>query len=121
MFSLSAAAAEQIRLAAAQSEAADLALRVAARRLADGDVEFGMGFDEPREGDMPLQAHGVNLLIGAPSQALLDDTLLDYVELEPGTFGFVFQASATEPAQNGGSACRSGGCGSCGSSSGRSC
>lgn len=116
MFSLTPAAADQIQLAARQSGAIDVALRVAARRDADGSVEFGMGFDEPREGDMPLQMQGVDLLIAPPSQALLEGTLLDFVELEPGEFGFVFLPQA-EGAPRGGCSGQ-GGCSSCGGGSG---
>ncbi|MBP6337026.1 MAG: hypothetical protein KA375_05490 [Vitreoscilla sp.] len=123
MFSLTAAAADQIQLAARQSDAMALALRVAARRESDGSVEFGMGFDEPREGDMPLQMQGVDVLIGAPSQPLLANTLLDFVEIEPGEFGFVFMPQPADAPRAGG--CGSGksagktggGCGSCGGGS----
>jgi iron-sulfur cluster assembly protein len=118
MFSLTPAAADQIQLAARQSGAIDAALRVAARREADGSLEFGMGFDEPREGDMPLQMQGVDLLIAPPSQPFLDNTVLDFVELEPGEFGFVFMPQEPAPSGGGCGSGKSGGCGSCG---GRSC
>lgn len=115
MFSLTSAAADQIQLAARRSGAIDVALRVAARREADGSLEFGMGFDEPREGDLPLQMEGVDVLISPPSQPLLDSTVLDFVELEPGEFGFVFLPQAPAPRTAGGcGGGRAGGCGSCG-------
>ena len=38
-------------------------------QVADGSVEYGMGFDEPREGDMPLQLRGVDVLIAPPQPA----------------------------------------------------
>jgi len=113
MLTLTPEAASQIREAAARSGAADAALRVAARRETDGSIVYGMGFDEPREGDMPLEVEGVQLLIAPPSQALLQMTRLDFVELEPGQFNFIFIAgdAPDEPARNG---CGSGGCTSCG-------
>lgn len=114
MFSLTSAAADQIQLAARQSGAIDVALRVAARREADGSLEFGMGFDEPREGDTPLQMEGVDVLIAPPSLPLLEDTLLDFVELEPGEFGFVFLPQAPAPRAAGGCGGRAGGCSTCG-------
>lgn len=119
MFCLTSAAADQIQLAARHSDAINLALRVAARREADGSVEFGMGFDEPREGDMPLQMEGIDVLIGAPSQPLLANTLLDFVEIEPGEFGFVFMPQPADAPRAGGcgSGKSSGGCGSCGGGS----
>lgn len=114
MFMLSPAASAEIRAAASRSEADGLALRVAARVEADGSLRFGMGFDEPREGDLPLEIDGVALLIGKPSQELLDDAMLDFVEMEPGRHGFVCvpqPEEQTPPAKKG---CGSGGCGSCG-------
>ena len=77
MLTLTASAATQIRKAAADSGASELALRVAARREADGSIAYGMGFDELREGDMPLEVEGIPLLIAAPSQPLLLG--IDYV------------------------------------------
>ena len=112
-FTLTPQAAARIRQSAADAADADWALRVAARRDDDGALQYGMGFDEQREGDMPLELEGVRLLIGPPSQALLQGTQLDYVELEPGRFDFVFipdgAVAAPPPA-----GCGSGGCSSCG-------
>lgn len=117
MFTLSSAAATEIRAATARSGAEGLALRVAARLEPDGSLAFGMGFDEAREGDMPLEIEGVPLLIAQPSQALLDDAMLDYVEVAPGRLDFVCVAQTPEdevadPAPAGG--CGSGGCNRCG-------
>jgi iron-sulfur cluster assembly protein len=113
MFTLTSQAASQIRESAARSGATEAALRVAARLESDGSIVYGMGFDEPREGDMPLEVEGIQLLIAPPSQALLQTTRLDFVELEPGSFSFIFIAGepADEPARSG---CGSGGCSSCG-------
>ncbi len=112
MLSLTPSAAQQIVRAAADAGSADWALRVAARRESDGSITYGMGFDEPREGDMPLQIQGVNLVIAPPSQPMLEDIVLDFVELEPGQFNFVFvpESDATDkPAKasgnGGGSGC----------------
>lgn len=114
MFNVTTAAAQELRAAAVRSSAAGMALRIAARQTADGSIEFGMGFDEEREDDVPAQFDELTVLIGAPSQPLLDDTVLDFVEVEPGQFDFVFMPSAaadTAPASGG--SCGSGGCGSC--------
>jgi iron-sulfur cluster assembly protein len=115
MFTLTPAAAAQIRKAAADSGAAEMALRVAAQRDTDGAIAYGMGFDELREGDMPLEMEGIRLLIAPPSQPLLQGTQLDFVELEPGSFNFIFiagQPTAHEPPRRG---CGGGGCSSCAS------
>jgi iron-sulfur cluster assembly protein len=112
MLSLTPSAATQIRNAAAGAGSAEWALRVAAKRESDGSITFGMGFDEPREGDMPLQVQGVNLVIAPPSQPMLEDIVLDFVELEPGQFNFIFTPEAQaddKPAK----ACGNGGCNGC--------
>lgn len=112
MLSLTSSAAARIRNAAGDAGSADWALRVAARREGDGSITFGMGFDEPREGDLPLQVQGVNVVIAPPSQPMLEGIVLDFVELEPGRFDFIFvpEAEVTEkPAK----ACGNGGCSGC--------
>lgn len=113
MFTVSESAARELLSAAARSQADGLGLRVAASRQADGTLRYGMGFDEVREEDEATEQSGLQVLVGAPSRALLADTRLDYVEVEPGRFDFVFaQADAgDEPAPAKG--CGSGGCGSC--------
>lgn len=115
MFNVTPAAAQEILAAAVRSDAAGMALRVAARRADDGAVEFGMGFDEQREDDEPMRFDALTVLVGAPSRPLLDGAVLDYVELQPGQPEFVFipaaePASASESAPRG---CGSGGCGPC--------
>jgi iron-sulfur cluster assembly protein len=115
MLSLTSSAASQILRAAADADGADWALRVAARRESDGSITYGMGFDEPREGDMPLQVQGVNIVIAPPSQPMLDGIVLDFVELEPGQFNFIFavEAEAAEAAEKPATACGNGGCSGC--------
>ena len=112
MFSVTTSAANEIQGAAARSNAADMALRVAARQTADGSVEYGMGFYEPREGDMPLQVLGVNVVIAPSSQPMLEGIVLDFVELEPGQFNFIFTPEA-QAAEKPAKACGSGGCNGC--------
>ncbi len=113
MFSVTPTASQEILAAAARSDAAGLALRVAARQVADGSIEYGMGFDEPREGDMPLQVLGVNLLIAPPSQPMLEGVVLDFVEIEPGSFNFIFADQEAAGADTPAKACGNGGCNGC--------
>jgi len=122
MFSVSATAAGEILAAAARSDAAGMALRVAARQVADGSIEYGMGFDEQREDDEPVAFDGLTVLVGSPSRPLLAGTVLDYVEVEPGRFDFVFIPPADDAGVDCGAgapkardACGSGGCAGCGS------
>lgn len=116
MFTLSSAAARQIRQAASASGAQQMVLRIAAKLDADGSLQYGMGFDEPKEDDMKLELEGVAVVIGGESQELLFDTLLDYVELTPGEFNFIFSngrqtQDETEPGAGAGCAgCSAAGC-----------
>ena len=115
MFTLTAAAAARIRQSAAEGGMAGLALRVAARRESDGSITYGMGFDEPGEGERPsLQADGVPVLIADCSRPLLQHTRLDFVELHPGEFNFIFEPATADPrGRSGCGNCSSGGCATC--------
>ncbi len=116
MFNLTPAAAQQIQQAGQNSGAVEMALRIAAKKDADGELQYGMGFDDPQDEDMKLDLEGVAVVINGESQDLLLNTVLDFVELNPGEFNFVFIPSS-HPACSGGavttSNCGSGGCGSC--------
>jgi iron-sulfur cluster assembly protein len=120
MFTLTSAAARQIQQAADSSGAREMALRIAARIDTDGSTQYGMGFDDPKDDDMKLDLEGVAVVIADDLQDLLADTVLDYVELNPGEFNFIFIdgrefPGPADPALGGG--CASGGCGSGGCAS----
>lgn len=89
MFQVSSAAAEQIR-SAAEAQDDNPTLRVAAKIDDDGQLVYGMGFDEEREHDIVIECEGVTLLVAPRSHELLDEATLDFVELRPGEFQFVF-------------------------------
>jgi iron-sulfur cluster assembly protein len=112
VFTLTPTAAAQIRRSAEQ-QTANPALRVAAKHSEAGEVVYGMGFDEERENDLVVQCEGVTVLIAPLSQPLLDATTLDFVELTPGEFQFIFvgaqEAPPPAPQRSGG--CGGGGCG----------
>jgi iron-sulfur cluster assembly protein len=124
MFKITETAAEQIRRAAESQqqpgEDNPLGLRIAAKVDEDGELAYGMGFDEERENDVRVESAGITILIAPHSQELLAGAMLDFVELNPGEFQFVFfNPNEPAPMASGcGSGNRSGGCGSCGSSSG---
>lgn len=117
MFNITTAAVNEILAAAQRSDAAGMALRVAARPLDDGSIEYGMGFDDERENDETAEVDGLTVLLGARSRPYLVSTVLDYVEIEPGRFDFVFIPSEepSPPADQAGGGCGSGGCSRCGS------
>jgi iron-sulfur cluster assembly protein len=120
MFTVTPGASREILAAAERSDAIGMALRVAARQADDGSIEYGMGFDDMREDDESVDFAGVKVVLGAPSKALLAQTVLDYVEVTPGEHDFVFlQPTVSAPASGGcasaaGAAPKSGGCGGCG-------
>ncbi len=120
MFTLTSAAAQQITQAAQDAGAQDAVLRVAARREADGSIGYGMGFDDVGDGDTRLQIQDVHIVIAPHHVALLEDTTLDFVELEPGQYNFIFVQQEAETAGSGG-ACSTGGCGSGGCGTGGGC
>ncbi|MDP2808526.1 MAG: iron-sulfur cluster biosynthesis family protein [Rhodocyclaceae bacterium] len=108
MFAISPSAAEQIVRAAGEQPDRQTMLRVAAKYDEnDGEVVYGMGFDDECEDDLVLDAGGVGILISPHSQPLLEDTTLDFTEVQPGEFQFIFRSGCTAPpaAKN---------CGSCG-------
>jgi len=86
-------AAQQVRRAAAASGAEGMALRVAAKREADGSVLLGIGFDDERAQDDLIETAGVTLLVSQHSRDLLEDMVLDFVEPE-----FVVQPAADDAA-----------------------
>jgi iron-sulfur cluster assembly protein len=90
VFTVTAEAARQIQHAAQQDGIEAMALRVAAKRLADGSIEYGMGFDTERDNDLQLICEGVTLLISNKSRDLLNGATLDFVELTAGQFEFIF-------------------------------
>lgn len=124
MITLTPAAARQIHAAFEDSDAELPVLRVAAHVNAAGEIEFGLGFDERREGDATVEDKGIELLIGQPSQELLAGTVLDFIEHSPGEFGFSLRpqdeadaatpgACAQQQAPTSGG-CGGGSCGRCG-------
>lgn len=117
MITVTAKAAEQIHQAAAQSEAEGMFLRIAAQRSMNGKIQYGMGFDEQSEDDVMVNSEGVTVIVSPEYMGLLNGTVVDFVELDPGDFRFIF----INPNDTGDSSCSTssgggggGGCGGCG-------
>ncbi len=90
MITITEQAANQIRSAAVQAGVDALFLRLAARVEDDGKFEYGMGFDERQDNDTQWASGGINVLVSAACKGLLEGATLDYVELNPGDFRFIF-------------------------------
>lgn len=90
MITITEQAAAQIRRAAEQGGMQGMSLRVAARRADDGQVEYMLGFDDLGDEDLEYTVQGIPLLISEFSKDLLRGITLDFVELNPGEFQFIF-------------------------------
>ena len=91
MITITPAAAKQISVSARQGNIDGLSMRIAASRNQDGSMHYGMGFDDKQlEGDLHISSEGIDVVISETSKILLEGTTLDYVELEPGEFQFIF-------------------------------
>ena len=91
MITLTPAAIAQIRTSAEQGDMQGLAMRIAAKRNPDGSLHYAMGFDDNLlEGDVHIDADGIEVIISEASQQLLQGMTVDYVEIEPDTYQFIF-------------------------------
>ena len=90
MITITQEAAKQIRKSEQESNIQGLALRIAARREADGSFQYGMGFDEIGEEDTQLVSEGINVLISNSCKELLTGATLDFGEISPGEHHFIF-------------------------------
>ena len=86
-------AAEQIKKSALESKTDNLPLRIAASKNPDGSIHYGMGFDDVGNSngdDLTYHSHGVDIVVAKSSHELLKGTTVDYAELEPKQYHFVF-------------------------------
>ncbi len=91
MITLTPKAAEQIRASARQQRTEGLPLRLAAKRLEDGSIHYGMGFDDTgRSEDTAYRSEGIDIVVAPNSTELLVGTTLDFVTLDDGEERFVF-------------------------------
>ena len=90
MITVTPQAAEQIARSEQQAGAGSACLRLAARLDDKGVVEYGMGFDDKADEDTKVDTNGVTILISPGSIELLTGATLDYVEINPGEWRFIF-------------------------------
>lgn len=91
MITITEKAADQIRMSAQQGDMQALPLRLAAQKMPDGSIHYGMGFDDASHPeDQNFSSAGVDIVIAPQSFSLLQGATLDYVELEPGNAEFIF-------------------------------
>ncbi len=91
MITITAAAAKQIQESARQSGLERSSLRIAAKRMPNGGIDYGMGFeDHEKDSDLVFKTQGVTLVVEPGSVELLKNAVLDFVEMEPGDRRFIF-------------------------------
>jgi len=91
MMTITPDAAEQIKKSASQQQIEDMPLRIAAKKADDGSIEYAMGFaDQLSIDDVKFISEGIEVVLEPGSALLLKDTIMDYVEIEPGQHSFIF-------------------------------
>ena len=90
MITITPAAIAQIKLSAEQGKTDGLSLRIAASRNDDNSIHYGMGFDTNKEDDVTVPADDIEIIVSASSARLLRDSTIDFVELKPDKFQFIF-------------------------------
>ena len=90
MFTVTAAAAQQIIKAAHDGGAEGMALRLAARRNDDGSIDYRMGFDTANDEDISSRSEGIEIVIAPEYITLLDTAVMDFVTLDDGNQHFIF-------------------------------
>ena len=90
MFKMTETAANQVRAAAKQGGTEGMALRMAASKKEDGSFDYLMGFDQLKDEDFRVTSQGVDVIMAPEHIPLLEETVMDYVEMEKGDFRFIF-------------------------------
>lgn len=91
IITITQAAIDMIHRSASEGNMTGLPMRIAAKRNPDGSIHYGMGFDDNElEGDIHVKAGDIDVVIAESTQILLEGTTLDYVELEPDQWQFIF-------------------------------
>lgn len=90
MITVTPAAITQIKLSAEQGKTEGMPLRIAATRNPDNSIHYGMGFDDSKEDDVTINAGDIEIVVSPGSAELLKNTTIDFVELEPEKFQFIF-------------------------------
>jgi iron-sulfur cluster assembly protein len=90
MITITPQAAAQIVKSAQQAGAGHTCLRLAASLDDKGVLEYGMGFDDKADGDTQVVAGDITILVSPGSIELLTGATLDFVEINPGEWRFIF-------------------------------
>lgn len=92
MITVTEAAAKQIRESAKQGNMTGLPLRIAAQRQDDGSIHYALGFaDQEQDEDLHFTSEGVEIIVSPMSLDLLNNTVIDFVQLDNGEQNFIFK------------------------------
>ncbi len=90
MIIITPSAAAQIKISADQSKSEGMALRIAATRKKDNSIHYGMGFDNVNEDDISITSEEIEIIVAPTSAELLKNATIDFIELEPEKYQFIF-------------------------------
>jgi len=91
MITITDAAIEQIKKSATEGDMAGMSLRIAATKDKEGNIQYGMGFDnEKADSDSTISIGPIDVLIGETSRELLVGATLDFVAIEEEALQFIF-------------------------------
>ncbi|MES9991135.1 MAG: iron-sulfur cluster biosynthesis family protein [Candidatus Thiodiazotropha sp.] len=90
MFKITPRAAQQIQQAAKMGGTEGMALRFAAQKKEDGSFDYLMGFDDAKDEDIQFDSEGVSIIMEPEFFSLLDETTMDFAELDDGESQFIF-------------------------------
>ncbi|MEW8028905.1 MAG: iron-sulfur cluster biosynthesis family protein [Candidatus Thiodiazotropha sp.] len=90
MFKITPRAAQQIQQAAKMGGTEGMALRFAAQKKEDGTFDYLMGFDDAKDDDIQFDSEGVSVIMEPEYFSLLDETTMDFAELDDGESQFIF-------------------------------
>ncbi|MBW9264507.1 MAG: iron-sulfur cluster assembly accessory protein [Candidatus Thiodiazotropha sp. (ex. Lucinisca nassula)] len=90
MFKITPRAAQQIQQAAKMGGTEGMALRFAAQKKEDGSFDYLMGFDDAKDDDIQFDSGGVSVIMEPEYFSLLDETTMDFAELDDGESQFIF-------------------------------
>lgn len=93
MIEVSPSAAKQIKKSALESNMEGMPLRIAATRNSEGAIHYGMGFDDVgnQQGtDKKFVSNDIEIVVAESSLDLVNGMTIDYVEIEPKQFHFIF-------------------------------
>jgi iron-sulfur cluster assembly accessory protein len=78
MITLSPRAAAQVRVLSLERSASDKYLRIFVESGGCSGLQYGISFDETKDGDTSFESEGLQLLVDASSLAYLDGSNIDF-------------------------------------------